>query len=197
MVNAELDNDIVTVSKLQVALNAGVTSIQSQLSELSLKADTKTTVGLYELLQFTIERLLENAIHWTHIVGSSETLESREAAEALFEKVSLQERGKFSAETLSNVEGTITQTDKPAFIQDGGEAAYVVITLLVGTADDRPLFGPIDTISGMKTALSQLRSFSSEFLLVLELLWSPQVPTDTLSAEDMVTYYGDMKSLTF
>jgi uncharacterized membrane protein len=80
-------------------------------------------------------------------------------------------------------------------IQDGGEGAYVVITVLLGTAHDSPLFAPIDTIGGMKTALSQLRSLSSDYLLVLELLWSPQVQTDTLSVQDMATYYGNMKAI--
>ncbi|MCT7994927.1 DUF1517 domain-containing protein [Laspinema olomoucense] len=195
MIHSELDNHIVTVSQLQIALSVGVNSIQAQLSNLSLKADTQTPEGLYELLEVTVEQLLENALHWTHLLGSSETFESRETAEEVFERLSLQERGKFSAETLSNVEGIITQTDKPAVLQDAGEAAYVVITLLLGTAHDRPLFGPIDTIGGMKTALSQLRSLSSDYLLVLELLWSPQAQTDTLSVEDMATYYGDMKAI--
>ncbi|MCT7963690.1 DUF1517 domain-containing protein [Laspinema sp. D1] len=195
MIYSELDNDIVTVSQLQIAVSAGVSSIQSQLSNLSLKADTKTPEGLYELLEVTVEQLLENCLYWTHLLGSSEAFESREAAEEVFESLSLQERGKFSAETLSNVEGIITQTDKPAVIQDGGEGAYVVITLLLGTAHDQPLFAPIDTIGGMKTALSQLRSLSSDYLLVLELLWSPQAETDTLSVQDMATYYSDMKAI--
>jgi uncharacterized membrane protein len=195
MIYSELDNDIVTVSQLQIAVSAGVSSIQSQLSNLSLKADTKTPEGLYQLLEVTVEQLLENCLYWTHLLGSSETFESREAAEEVFERLSLQERGKFSAETLSNVEGIITQTDKPAVIQDGGEGAYVVITVLLGTAHDSPLFAPIDTIGGMKTALSQLRSLSSDYLLVLELLWSPQVQTDTLSVQDMATYYGNMKAI--
>ncbi|MBO0350719.1 DUF1517 domain-containing protein [Phormidium pseudopriestleyi FRX01] len=195
MLNPELNNDIVTVTQLQIALSAGGSSIQSQLSNLSLKADTKTPTGLYELLEVTLEQFLENALYWTHLLGSSETFESREAAEAVFERLSLQERGKFSAETLSNVEGIITQADQPAVIQDRGEAAYVVITLLLGTAHDSPLFSQIDTISAMKTALSQLRSLSSDYLLVFELLWSPQAQTDTLSVQDMATYYGNMKAI--
>lgn len=127
MIHSELDNDIVTVSQLQIALSAGVSSIQSQLSNLSLKADTKTPEGLYQLLEVTVEQLLENALYWTHLLGSSETFDSRETAEAVFENLSLAERGKFSAETLSNVEGIITQTDKPAVFQDGGEGAYGVV----------------------------------------------------------------------
>lgn len=194
MENNERDNDIVTVSKVQISLKAGVTPIQSQLSELSVKADTQTPAGLFNLLQDSAELLLENSADWTHVLGNSQTFPSREQGEAQFEKLSLEERSKYSAETLSNVEGKITRTEVPPATEPG-EAAYVVVTLLVGTADDRPLFSEIDTAAAAKEALNRLRGMRSDYLLVLELLWSPQAPTDTLGEAEMMRLYGEMSAI--
>lgn len=194
MNNHERDNEIVTISQLQVALGAGVTSIQSELSEVSLKADTETIAGLFHLLQEVTEILGQNSVHWTHVRGNSQTLPSREEAEAVFEQISMQERSKFSAETLSNVEGKIVQKDVPS-PTDPGEAAYVVVTLLVGTADDRPLFGNINSAAATREALDRLKSIQPDYLMIFEMLWSPQAETDTLTEREMATEYGDMMAI--
>ena len=48
---SEIDNNVVTVSKIQVGLLATARTIQTQLSEYSLHTDTQTPVGLAQLLQ--------------------------------------------------------------------------------------------------------------------------------------------------
>jgi uncharacterized membrane protein len=192
MPNNELENDIVTFTKLQIALSAGVTSIQSELSKISLAADTETNAGLFDLLHEATECLLKHSAHWTHVVGKSETFPSREAAQIAFDKSSLKERRKYSAETLSNVEGKIQQQEVSPETEPG-ESAYVVVTVLVGTAHDRPLFAaPIGSAAALKSALNTLRSMSSDYLMILELLWTPQLESDTLTAGEMASEYADL-----
>ncbi len=193
--NNELENDIVTVSKLQVALHSSARSLQAELSELTLEADTETTKGLKELLEASALALLRNSGNWTHILGTSQTISSREQAETVFNRLSIEERSKFSTETLTNVDGKIRQRslDEPA--TDEGSAAYIVVTLLIGTADDRPLFEPVDSAQAMQEALKKVASMHSDYLMVFELLWSPQVESDTLTEAELATEYAGLVAI--
>jgi uncharacterized membrane protein len=190
--NNELDNDIVTVSKLQVALQSSALSLQSELSELTLEADTETTQGLRKLLEEAALVLLRNADNWTHVLGSSQTIDRREEAETVFNRLSIEERSKFSAETLTNVDGKIRQKEVVESDRNQGTTAYIVVTLLIGTADDRPLFGQIDSAQAMQEALKNVAAMRSDYLMVFELLWSPQVETDTLTEAELATEYADL-----
>ncbi len=191
----ELDNDIVTISKLQVALRSAARSLQSELSALTLEADTETTEGLRQLLEASALSLLRNSDNWTHVLASSQTIDRREEAETVFKRLSIEERSKFSVETLSNVDGKIRQ--RPLVELDPNEkpADYIVVTLLIGTADDQPLFAPIDSLQAMQEALTKVASMRSEYLMVFELLWSPQVETDTLTEAELTKEYPDLVTL--
>lgn len=190
----ELENDIVTVSKLQVALRSKARSLQSELSELTLEADTETTEGLKSLLEDAALALLRNSGNWTHVLGSSQTINEREKAENVFNRFSIEERSKFSAETLTNVDGKIRQ--KPVEIDPNeGSGAYIVVTLLIGTADDKPLFSQITSAEAMQSALKQVSSIATDYLMVFELLWSPQVEADTLTEAELATEYDDLVAI--
>lgn len=53
---------------------------------------------------------------------------------------------------------------------DRDPGAYLVVTLLVGTIDDRPLFDRVQSASDLNAALQRLGAISPEELLVYELL---------------------------
>ncbi len=189
----ELTNDIVTVSRLQIALRSRAKRVQMQLSDIALRSNTATPEGLFELLQETASLLLENADFWTHVVAGSQTVDSREEAEVLFNQFSLQERSKFSAETLTNVDGVINQTtQQPAPARPGDHSAYIVVTMLLGTADDEPLFNEIYSTSLLRDVLEDISLSRSRFLLVFELLWTPQEPTESLTEADLAAEYADL-----
>ncbi|MBD1897780.1 tRNA (guanosine(37)-N1)-methyltransferase TrmD [Coleofasciculus sp. FACHB-129] len=190
----ELENDIVTVSTLQIALTAQAGTIQSKLSQLSLTANTQTQEGLMQLLQASVQALLENSECWTHVLGSSQTVSSREEAETVFNKLSLQERSKFTAETLSNVDGKVTQ-QQVELDPDEEQPAYIVVTLLIGTADDQPLFENLNSAHTVKLALEKVTAISLDYLMVFELLWSPQVETDALTQEELLSEYRDLVAI--
>lgn len=191
----ELENDIVTVSKLQVALSSSTPSLQSELSQLTLEADTEKTQGLKKLLEDAVVALLRNTESWTHVFGSSETISKREAAETVFNRLSIEERSKFSAETLTNVDGKIRQRELIDPEQKDDGAAYIVVTLLIGTADDRPLFASVDTAEEMQEILKQVAAMQLDYLMVFELLWSPQVDTDTLTEAELAAEYGELVAI--
>jgi hypothetical protein len=186
----ELNNHTVTVSKLQVALLAEAGNIQSLLTELSLNADLETVEGRAEFLQECVLGLLRLPETWTHALASSETVGSREKAEQVFNKFSVQERSKLSVETLSNVNGNI-RTRHFVSQSDRETAEYIVVTFLVGT-DYSPLFGEIYSIEELKGALERIAAMPPKYLLSFELIWSPQQETDSLSYDKLLASYSDL-----
>ncbi|MEC4893188.1 MAG: DUF1517 domain-containing protein [Oscillatoria sp. PMC 1050.18] len=192
-IETERDNDIVTISKLQIALLATATGVQTELSQLSLNADTETETGLVELLQESALVLLRNSDRWSHVSSSSESI-NIENAESAFNKISLSERSKFSHESLVNVSGRISsRTTTNSNNVDLG--SYLVVTLLAGTADDKPLFGEIRSVDELKEALEKLASVRSDYLMKFELLWTPQAEGESLTYDEMLSEYAAMYQL--
>ncbi|PZV18546.1 MAG: hypothetical protein DCF22_01280 [Leptolyngbya sp.] len=190
----ELTNDIVTVSLLQIALRADARRLQTLLNEWGETADTATPEGLFSLLQQVAQGLLDYSRHWTHVLASSKTVNAYEEAEEVFNAWSLRERSKFSAETLTNVDGVITKRSPiPPDVDD--TPAYIVVTLILGTEGDRPLFSEIYSASALRDVLDDIRMMQPLYLLVLEMLWSPQNLDDSLTEAERAMEYADMAAI--
>jgi uncharacterized membrane protein len=187
-------NDIVTVSLLQVALRANARRLQTLLNDWGETADTATPEGLFSLLQQVAQGLLDYSRYWTHVLASSKTVNAYEEAEELFNAWSLRERSKFSMETLTNVDGVITKRSPvPPTLDD--IPAYIVVTLILGTEGDDPLFGEIYSASALRDVLDDIRLMQPRYLLVFEMLWSPQDPNDSLTEEERATEYAEMAAI--
>jgi len=187
----ELDNETVTVTKLQVALLSQAREVQSRLTELSLEVDTDTSEGLLTLLQESVIALIRTPENWTHVCSSSQSVK-RDQAEGVFQKLSLAERSKFSHESLVNVGGRVSQRQAPIASPDKDPSAYIVVTLLIGTEHDKPLFGEIRNTQELRTGLEAIAAIPDTHLLVFELLWSPQADSDSLTYDELLTEYTDM-----
>ena len=173
----DLVNDIVTVSKLQVAMVAPANNIQSKLARISEEIDIDTPEGRVEFLLQSAIALLQTQEYWTHVAASSETVETRQEAERIFEQFSFAERCKFEVNTVDdNVE----------------DDHHIVVTLLFGTEDDYPLFGEVKDEESLKQTLKELGKITADYLLVFELLWSPTTASDRLTYEQFVSEYSDM-----
>jgi uncharacterized membrane protein len=189
-INRERDNNKVTISKVQVALSPQAENIQKQLSDLSLTVDTDTEEGLLKLMRESVLIILRHDHAWTHVLSSSESFHI-DNAEAAFNKISFIERSKFSSETLSNVDGNIQTIENVNYNRDE-IIAYVVVTLILGTADDRPLFEKINTEEKLKETLLKLASMRSDYLMKFELLWTPQTEDEYLTDEELLMEYSDI-----
>jgi uncharacterized membrane protein len=187
----DLGNETFTVSKLQVALFAQAREVQARLTELALEVDTDTPEGLMTLMQESALALMRTPENWTHVASSSQSLH-RDKAEEVFNKLSLEERTKFSEETLVNVRGKVAQRSTAIASPDKDPSAYIVVTLLIGTEHDRPLFGEIKNTQELRQALEAIASIPASHLLVFELLWSPQADTDSLTYDELLTEYSNM-----
>jgi uncharacterized membrane protein len=187
----EIDNQIVTVSQIQVALLAQAKSIQSQLSAVSLSIDPNTSAGLTQLLQESALALLRSPENWQYVLASSQKCD-RDRADTIFNQLSIQQRSKFSAETLVNVAGRRSQQESVA---SSDAAEYIVVTLLIGTAHDKPLFDTIRTTEALTQALETIAAIDPEYLLKFELLWTPQSESDSLNYVELLSEYADMVPL--
>lgn len=109
--------------------------------------------------------------------------------------ISIEERSNFSAETLTNINGKIRHRELVEPDPDERLAAYLVVTLLIGAANDQPLFGQIDSVQAMQEVLKKVASMRSEYLMAFDLLWSPQVEIDTLTEAELAKEYTDLVAI--
>ena len=189
----EQANDIVTVTQLQVALLAQARYIQTELTRLSAEANLASPAGLNQLLQETVLALLRSPENWSHAKVNSQTVKSREQAAQVFEQLSIQARSKLTAETLVNTGGQVRR-QAVAVNAESDPASYIVVTLLVGTADDKPLVQPnsLHSAEELTAILKRLGSIAPSYLMIYELIWTPQDATDSLSREQLLTHYPDL-----
>ena len=188
--STEITNNIVTVTQVQVAMLSQARHVQQTLSQIAEDMDMSDQQSLTIRLRETVLTLLRSPETWTHAFACSKTVKTKQAAKEKFENLSLEERRKFDVESLSNVDGKIHQQ---AIIQrEQGPAAYIVVTLIVGTAHDNPLIEPVTSADELTTALKKLGSITPDYLMVYEVLWSPQDESDSLTDDELLLNYPHM-----
>jgi uncharacterized membrane protein len=196
-------NPTVSVSRVQVGLLANARELQTDLNKLAISADTGSSAGLAKVLQETTLALLRHPEYWTH--ANAAVLQARlVSAEADFNRLVLTERSKFSRETLSNVNNQLRQAAIEASLvgeanenalanqtaSDPGE--FIVVTLLVASQGllNLPV---VNSADDLRKALGMLGGISSDRLLALEILWTPQAEGDVLTRDDLVVEYPQLK----
>lgn len=197
------DNPTVSIAQVQVGLLASARTLQADLDRIARNADTSSTEGLTQVLQETTLALLRNPEYWVY-AGTQSQQARLNAAEAQFNRLALAERSKFAEETLSNVNSQLKlkSANRPSLAAAGGALAeqdfdqtpgeYIVATLLVGTMGQLSL-PAINSANDLRQALSQIGAVSSDRLLALEVLWAPQAEGDTLTADDIMAEYPNLK----
>jgi uncharacterized membrane protein len=198
-------NPTVSVAKLQVGLLAQARELQAELDELAETADTGTAAGRAHVLQEAALTLLRHPQYWVYAGGESHQLRLQ-SAEAKFNQLSLSERSKFTEETLFNVNSQLRQADRKIHLPVGESASneagqieltqapgeYIVVTIIAGTLGELKLTA-INSTDDLRQSLRQMGGISSEQLLAVEVLWTPQAAGDTLTSDDMIAEYPNLK----
>jgi uncharacterized membrane protein len=197
------DNDVpgysnpkVSVARLQVGLLADARGLQQELNELAQTANTGSASGRAQVLQESTLALLRHPEYWVYGASDSERT-SLQAAEARFNQLALMERSKFTEETLSNYNSQLrgaSQAKGSSMVTAEGQepGEYIIVTILAGTEGKLDL-PKINSSDDLRQALRQMGSVSSDRLLAVEVLWTPQAEGDTLSADDLLAGYPDLK----
>jgi len=196
-------NPKVAVGRVQVGLLADARELQTDLDELAQKADTGTASGRAQVLQEATLALLRHPEYWVYGAADSQQT-ALDSAEAKFNQYALAERSKFAEETLSNYNNQLRgdsgnraiagEIDKLAknLQQESGE--YIVVTLVVGTTNKLNL-PAINDSADMRNTLRQIGGIGSDDLLAIEVLWTPQAQGDTLTTDDILANYPNLKLL--
>jgi uncharacterized membrane protein len=194
-------NPQVSIAQIQVGLLAEARSVQSKLDQLAETVNADTASGRMYLLQETSLELLRHPEYWTY--GKTSTQQAKlDRAEAVFNQLSLNERGKFTTETLSNINNQLRQAQTNAALNSTGElvtveqeqerAEYIIVTLLV--AATRPLELPkINGQDDLRQALQTLGSLDGSAIVAVEAIWTPQANGDALTTDDILAHYPDLK----
>jgi uncharacterized membrane protein len=200
------DNDVpgysnpkISVARVQVGLLEGARGLQKELDELALSADTGSAEGRAQVLQESTLALLRHPEYWVYGAAQSQQT-ALEAAEAKFNQFTLAERSKFTSETLSNVNNQLREsTSQTSLSGAGGDLVateapgeYIVVTIVAGTQGKLEL-PSINSSDDLRQALRQMGSISSDRLLAVEILWTPQAQGDTLTSDDIMAEYPDLK----
>ncbi|MEB3336230.1 MAG: DUF1517 domain-containing protein [Leptolyngbyaceae bacterium] len=190
-------NPSISIARLQVGLLASARSLQTDLDRIAETANTRTPEGLSQVLQETTLSLLRHPEYWAYATG--QTQQARlEAAETQFNRLALAERSKFTEETLTNVnsQGRLQQaTPQGALVETDaseGPGEYIVATILVGAEGNLQL-PAINSTADLRRALSQIGAIPSYKLMALEVLWAPQAAGDTLTSDQLLAEYPDLK----
>lgn len=183
-------SNTVTVAEVKVGLLAQAKELQQELNQLAHKADTSTASGRASVLQEATLALLRHPEYWTYGAANGQTM-GFEQAEGRFNQLSLSERSKYQEETLSNYndqtrEGTLAKTEG----QDPGE--YILVTLIVGATGSLRLPN-INSADDLRQALREIGGVGEERLLAMEVIWQPQAEGDTLTADDLLAEYPNLK----
>ncbi len=132
--------------------------------------------------------------YWAYGHGKQTSM-ALEAAEQRFNQRSLQERGKFSAETLVNMGLSPAQTRELAAVEGDEVGEYLVVTLLVAYRGEAATLPVVNSAAALQRCLVQLGAIGSAQLLAMEVLWTPQASGDTLTALELTTEYPQLLPL--
>jgi uncharacterized membrane protein len=196
---ADVYNPQVSIAQIQVGLLANARSVQTKLDQLAQTINAETASGRMHLLQETSLELLRHPEYWTY--GKTSTQQAKlDRAEAVFNQLSLNERGKFTTETLSKVNNQLRQADNNAVLNSTGELAtaeqehgeYIIVTLIVAATRSIQL-PKINGEADLRQALQTLGSLDGSALVAIEAIWTPQANGDALTTDDIIAYYPDLK----
>jgi uncharacterized membrane protein len=189
----------ISVAKLQIGLLAKARHLQADLNRLATTADTSTNEGLTKVLQETVLSLMRHPEYWAYAAGETSRT-ALSAAETTYNRLLLTERAKINQETVSNINNqrssleaaTVNPTADPLATLDQAPGEYIIATLIVATQGNLTLPN-ITSEADVRQALSSLGSVSSQQLMALDVLWSPQATGESLSSDEVIALYPTLK----
>ncbi len=187
----------VSMVQLQVGLLASARQLQTDLRRLAASADTGSSSGLQVVLQETTLALLRHPDLWVYALAERGEVPFA-TAEGTFNRLSMAERSKLSAELTTNVSGRRADPAAAAAITRAGDSDaasdFIVVTILAASRQRFTLPGAASA-EALRASLQVLGGLSSTDLLAVEVIWQPDGAGEVLSTEELLTAYPDLQHL--
>lgn len=186
----------VTVA-LQVPQRDDPNSILSVLRKLSQTAKTNKRLGIQQL---TSQVALEVLRRKSSIVSASSSYKhyrNSSKAQQDYQAKAIRERSKFETETVSKFGGVDYSSKIQSTSSNNDNATMAVVTLLLEIQGDSTSLPRISSLSDAEEALRTIASDSlvSDCLQSVEILWTPEDRSETLSLRDVVADYPELRSV--
>lgn len=186
-------DDRITVARVQIGLLGLARQLQPDLDRIAARADTSAPSGLKYVLEETVLALMRNPDYMVYGGSATMVVRGPEEAEDYFNSFSMQERGKFTEETLVNIAGQrksgVGRTGSPGISNE-----YIVVTILVA-ADGKFKLPRCRDLAETKEALTKIGSLRASSLQAVEVLWQPQAMGDALTRDELVRDYPSLNIL--
>lgn len=180
-------------------------SILSALDRLAQTAKTDSRVGIQNLSSQVALEILRRRSSIVSASTSTKHYKDRTKALQEFQKRSIQERSKFENETVSKFGGVDYAGGFSASSLLGGasnkdsddKATMAVITLVLAIDGDSTKLNKINSASDVEQALQKIAADSkvSDCLQSVEILWTPEDRSETLSVRDVIADYPELRSI--
>lgn len=192
----QMGGDQISVVSVQVGLLGSARELQEDLNKIADSADTSTPAGLKYVLSETALSLLRNPQYCVYGTTTGQVVNGPEAAEQVFDELSMGERGKFEEETLTNVDArtAAVEAGAAAAAAQGEPNEYILVTV-IAAADGSVQMPELADLSDLKVALKRLGALPATALQAVEVLWTPQQEGDVLTADELLLDYPTLRTL--
>ncbi|MBX2863083.1 MAG: DUF1517 domain-containing protein [Leptolyngbyaceae cyanobacterium MAG.088] len=187
-------NPTVSVARIQVGLLAKARHLQDDLNRLAASADTSSSAGLTNVLQESTLSLLRHPEYWAY--ADTDTVQTKlTSAEVEFNRLALMERSKFSHEAVSNVNNQLSGNDSAALpdADDNPVSGEYIIATLIVAAQGKLALPNVNSEQDLNKALNQIGAITSDSLMAVEVLWTPQASGETLTNDEVIAQYPNLK----
>ena len=182
----ERDEERIAVARVQVGLLGQARELQRELDAIAGKADTESRKGLHTVLVEAALALLRNPQYLAYAYADTVSARTPSLAEGRFNEYSLEERSKFEGETLSNVGGVARAGQVRGGVEDeNANTEYILVTILLAY-DGAFKLPKISNQADALEALQTLGRTQASRVNAVEVIWSPQVEGDTLTAAELI-----------
>lgn len=151
------------------------------------------------ILSETAVSLLRHPEYCVYASATTSTTRNIEKLETMFNKVSLKERQKIKTETLVNVDGISMSESLKQEQSDGSDAVseYIVVTIIASLGGKIKLGekGKIEDTQTLCESLKRIGMVRMEDVYAVEVLWTPQEETDTLTTEEILSDFPELSPI--
>jgi len=190
-----MSGEKLSVAKVQVGLLGSARDLQRDLERIAARSDTSSSRGLHYVLQETVLALMRNPDYCVYGFAKSGVERSPDDAEARFNKLSLEERGKFMKETRVNVGGRTSLGSLGLKKSVATPVSELIVVTILLAAEGRLKLPRVTSRAELKEALTTLGSVPAEDVLAVEVLWTPEEENDYFTQDDLAVDYPLLNTL--